>query len=123
MPERTLQLTLNQHQRFAFFTHILMYLLDSAHHPSEPRSKEIIEILQEVAYQLRPWHESEKESFEISILPGTVGVIKRMMAVLQPLYEQWEQRDAYPVALQDLATCRKLVEEAEQQTSTRMESR
>ena len=123
MPERMLQLTLNRHQRFAFFTHIMMYLFDLTHHPSEPRPKELIETLQEVAYQLRLLRENEPESLEVAFLPEAVEAIKKMMAILQPLYEQWEQRETYSVALQDLTACRKLIEEAEQRTNTRTESR
>jgi len=121
MLEKSVVLTLNQEQQFALFAQVLTYMFRLAYHPA-PQSRETIERLKDVAYEVRPWREGAQASLEMSLSPEVVGVLKHMIDTLQALYVQWAQQKDSLVALQHLKICRTLIEEAEQQAKSELGS-
>lgn len=117
MEEASISLTLNQAQRSQLFAHMLVYLFSLTLKPAVPRHQVGMEIAQEVAYRLLQFCENESDEMVFLLNPKEAQVIRYVLMMLKPVYEQWPESPVTPLAIEHLTACLLLLREAEQRTS------
>lgn len=115
MVEGTIILILTREQRLQFFAHLFTYLFCRTR-PSFVSPPEItIDTVQVVGSRLLHLCLDEHREVAIQLNPEEKRVVNELLAVLETQYAQWPQREESDMALQHLVTCRRLLQEAEQQ--------
>ena len=113
MAEGPIQLTVNRVQRSQLFAHTLVYLFYLPLHPALVRDRDMIETIQEVNYRLHQCCLDKHESATFVLTPHEVQSVREVLERLKPLYEQWPDSPITPIAVEHLAVCRRLLQEAE----------
>jgi hypothetical protein len=118
MAEIVIALTLDQVQRGQLFAHLLVYLFHLGLHPGDTRHRTRMGIVLEVTCRLKYACRDEREQVVFPISSQETQAVKEVFLILQPIYEQAAQTEMRVFALDHLAACLALLEEAEQQAST-----
>ena len=119
MAEITITLTLTREQRLQLFAHLITYLFCRTR-PSFVSPPEItIDTVQGVGSRLLHLCIDEREEVAFQLSSEEKRVVNELLTVLEAQYAQWSQREESAMALQHLATCRQLLQEAEQRAIKR----
>ncbi len=122
MPEKQIHLTLTSLQQRQYFAHLLVYLFGQAADVHRPRHKATNDLVHEVAYRVfhTDRHECQEHAFVLS--EAEAQAVKDAFTHLHDRYAQRPELETSVCSLKDLATCRSLLEQAEQHSHTNTES-
>ncbi len=120
MPERQISLTLTPLQQRQYFAHLLTYLFGLAVDVQRPRPRATCDLVHEVAYRVlhSDQYACQDQVFVLSEAEGQA--VTAAFTHLHDCYAQWPTLASSVCALQELATCRSLLE---QSLTTARESR
>lgn len=118
MSEPMIPLSFDHIQRASLTAHLLTYLFSRVGKPYATRQERIAEAVHEVTYRLL--HLPEEGTRTIVPLSHTEWQsIRYALLILKPLYEQWPDAPSAPIALEHLAACLALLDQAVRQTHAR----
>jgi hypothetical protein len=112
--EPTLPLRLNHQQRISLLAHLLTFLFSRVTASAGTRQTRITEAVDTVTYQLLHLPEEDDQTV-VSLTRLEAQCVRSALIILKSLYEEWPDTPNAPIALEHLAACFALLEQAEQQ--------
>lgn len=115
MAEVTITLLLSREQRLQFFAHLITYLFCRTLPSFVAPPGIALDTVQLLGSRLLHLCMDERETVIFSLDPAEGRAVNELLATLETQYAQWPQREESAMALQHLAACRHLLQQAGRQ--------